>query len=49
MMRKGGKEPMTSYHWTKSGRSPTYFKGTETTIPEAKLPRKNRKRLGLPD
>ena len=49
MMRKGGKQPMTYYHWKKSGRRPVYFKGTSRTKAEAKLPRKNRKRMGLPD
>lgn len=48
-MRKSKKQPMTYYHWKKSGRTPTYFKGTEATRPEARLRRKKRKTLGLPD
>ena len=48
-MRKGGKQPMTFYHWKKSGRSPVYFKGLKRTRDEAHLSRKYRKRLGLPD
>jgi len=48
-MRKSKKQPMTYYHWKKSGRTPTYFKGTEATRPEAHLRRKQRKTFGLPD
>jgi len=48
-MTKAGKEPMTYYHWKQSGRQPTYYKGVSKTRPEAKLRRKQRKRLGMKD
>lgn len=48
-MRRDKLQPMTFYHWKKSGRSPTYFKGLKRTRAEAYLGRKTRKRMGLAD
>ena len=48
-MRKAGKQPMTFYHWKKSGRSPVYFKGLKRTRPEAHLSRSDRKVIGMKD
>jgi len=48
-MRKQRKQPMTFYHWKKSGRSPTYFKGLKRTKPRAYLSRSDRKALGMKD
>lgn len=49
MMMRSGKQPMTLANWDKEGKEPVYFKGITKTRAEAKLPRRNRKRLGLSD
>lgn len=48
-MRKEGKQPMTFYHWKKSGRRRGYGGTKGGTRATARLRRSERKRVGLPD
>lgn len=48
-MREAGKQPMTFYHWKKSGRRRGYGDIKGSTKATARLRRSERKRVGLPD
>lgn len=48
-MRSDKKQPMTYYHWKKSGRRAGYGDTRGTTDKQAYLKRSERKRVGLPD
>jgi len=50
-MQKQRKQPMTFYHWKKSGRTTPYYKGLKrkTTRPGAYYSRKDRKAMGMAD
>jgi len=48
-MRAKNKQPMTYYHWKKSGRRSGYFGTKGTTSQLSRLRRSERKRVGLPD
>ena len=48
-MRASNKQPMTRYHWEKSGRRRGYMGAKGGTTALAKLTRKERKAVGLPD
>jgi hypothetical protein len=49
LMRKQGKQPMTKYHWGKSGRTSGYGTARGKTTDLAKLTRRERKKIGLKD
>lgn len=46
-MRAANKQPMTRFHWEKSGRSGVYY-GSKTRR-EARLSRSDRKAIGMKD
>lgn len=48
-MRAKNKQPMTFYHWKKSGRRQGYFGAVGGTAATARLRRSERKRVGLKD
>ena len=48
-MRAKNKQPMTFYHWKKSGRRSGYGDTKGTTSQLSRLRRSERKRVGLPD
>jgi len=48
-MRSKSKQPMTYYHWKKSGRRSGYFGVKGTTSQLSRLKRSERKRVGSPD
>lgn len=48
-MRSDNKQPMTFYHWKKSGRRAGYGDTKGTTDKQAYLRRSGRKSVGLPD
>ena len=48
-MRSKKKQPMTFYHWKKSGRRSGYGDTKGTTSQLSRLHRSGRKKIGLPD
>jgi len=46
-MRAAGKQPMTKFHWEKSGRKGVYY-GSKTSQ-KAQLSRSDRKAIGMKD
>lgn len=49
MMRKNKKQPMTRFHWEKSGRKQSYYGSAGGTSQVAKLARRERKKIGMKD
>lgn len=48
-MRSKNKQPMTRYHWERSGRRSGYYGTKGSTMATAKLKRSERKRVGMKD
>jgi len=48
-MRSKGKQPMTRYHWERSGRRQGYYGAVGGTTATARLRRSERKKLGMKD